>query len=195
MLCHAANEPGSDDSAAFRALLRRQLPAITTRLEVTLDKLRVKQESFDEPLVPLNLWWADLVRRFEDKAWICFTSAAASSDSAVPVALFNSVLDNLLSNMAAKRQSETDLSVSVHVETVQSGVAITVSDNGSAINKSIQAQLLRGPVPSEDGLGIGLYQVAKQAESLGYRLKLVESRDGCVCFELAPLATTVTGGN
>ncbi|MBP6109373.1 MAG: HAMP domain-containing histidine kinase [Rhodocyclaceae bacterium] len=195
MLCHAANEPGSEDSSAFRALLQRQLPTITTRLEVTLDKLRVRQASVADPLVPLNLWWAELVRRFEGKTWISFTSATASSSLEVPATLFTSVLDNLLSNMAAKRQREPNLTVSIHVEPAPSGIAILVSDSGSAIEKSIQPQLLRGPVRSEDGLGIGLYQVARQAESLGYRLALVESRDGCVCFELAPIVTIVTDGD
>ena len=186
MLCHAANEPGSDDSAAFRALLRRQLPTITTRLEVTLDKLRVRQETADDPAIPLNLWWPDLVRRFEDRSWISFTNAAPSNDVQVPATLFTSVLDNLLSNMAAKRQREPNISVRVHLEPTPKGVALIVSDSGSAIEKAIQTQLLRGPVPSEDGLGIGLYQVARQAESLAYRLTLVESRDGCVSFKLAP---------
>ncbi|MBK7686360.1 MAG: hypothetical protein IPJ25_10445 [Rhodocyclaceae bacterium] len=88
MLCHAANEPGSEDSSAFRALLQRQLPTITTRLEVTLDKLRVRQASVADPLVPLNLWWAELVRRFEGKTWISFTSATASSSLEVPATLF-----------------------------------------------------------------------------------------------------------
>ncbi|MBK7686361.1 MAG: hypothetical protein IPJ25_10450 [Rhodocyclaceae bacterium] len=97
--------------------------------------------------------------------------------------------------MAAKRQREPNLTVSIHVEPAPSGIAILVSDSGSAIEKSIQPQLLRGPVRSEDGLGIGLYQVARQAESLGYRLALVESRDGCVCFELAPIVTIVTDGD
>jgi signal transduction histidine kinase len=196
MLCHAANEPGSDDSSAFRALLRRQLPTITTRLEVTLDKLRVRQEAVDEPKIALHIWWAELLRRFEDKSWIRFTNSAplqdagleSSSATFVPANLFTSVIDNLLSNMAAKRQREPELVVTVLVERTANGAAITVSDSGSAIDKAIQSQLLRGPVASEDGLGIGLYQVAKQAESLRYRLTVIESRDGCVSFKLAPIA-------
>ena len=37
---------------------------------------------------------------------------------------------------------------------------------------------------SSAGLGIGLYQVARRAESSGYVLALAENRDGGVCFAL-----------
>jgi len=42
-------------------------------------------------------------------------------------------------------------------------------------------------VDSASGLGIGLYQAARQAADNGYRLELVENR-GRVVFELAPRA-------
>ena len=52
----------------------------------------------------------------------------------------------------------------------------------------IAASLLRAPVSSRSGLGIGLYQAARQAESSGYRLELETNRDGEVCFALTGLA-------
>ena len=186
MLCHAANEPGSDDSAAFRALLRRQLPAITSRLEVTLDKLRFRQDTASDPPLRLLAWWDDMKRRFEDKPWIRFASHAQISDVQIPGALFTSVADNLLSNMAAKRQREPELTVNVALERTIEGVAVNFSDTGSAIDAALEAKLLRGPVTSEDGLGIGLYQAARQAESAAYRLAVEENREGCVRFRLAP---------
>lgn len=189
MLCHAANEPGSDDSAAFRGLLRRQLPAITTRLEVTLDKLRVRQDAKAEPTAPLRQWWEELMRRFEGKSWINFIRNGALADVEVPTAMFTSVMDNLLSNLSSKRQREPALNVTVTLQVNGGSATITVSDNGSAIEHTIQTQLLRGPVPSEDGLGIGLYQAAKQAESVGYRMSLSENRDGEVCFRLSPVSS------
>ena len=47
------------------------------------------------------------------------------------------------------------------------------------------ARLFAAPVPSQSGLGIGLYQAAKLAEQIGYKLALVSNIDGKVCFELA----------
>ena len=189
MLCHAANETESNDSTVFHAMLRRQLPAITTRLEATLNKLQLRQGAADDPKVLLHHWWEELIRRFDDKSWISFTSDAATLDLLVPTASFTSILDNILSNMSAKKQREPELVVAVNLEIIPHGVAISASDNGSAIEQAIQAQLLRGPVPSQDGLGIGMYQAARQADSVGYCLSLVESRNGRVCFRLAPKAT------
>jgi hypothetical protein len=46
--------------------------------------------------------------------------------------------------------------------------------------------LFRGPVTSESGLGVGLYQASAFAEQSGYALVLVDNRAGSVCFELSP---------
>jgi hypothetical protein len=43
-------------------------------------------------------------------------------------------------------------------------------------------------VPSGGGLGIGLYQAARQAEAAGFSLALESNRDGEVCFVLRPQA-------
>jgi hypothetical protein len=39
-------------------------------------------------------------------------------------------------------------------------------------------------VRSETGYGIALYQIARQAEMLGFGLALVHNESGRVCFEL-----------
>jgi len=44
--------------------------------------------------------------------------------------------------------------------------------------------VLRAPVSSRGGLGIGLYQAARQAEAAGFQLALETNRDGQVCFAL-----------
>ena len=44
--------------------------------------------------------------------------------------------------------------------------------------------ILREPMDSEYGLGIGLYQAARQAESMGYVLELASNVDGAVSFVL-----------
>jgi hypothetical protein len=49
----------------------------------------------------------------------------------------------------------------------------------------LTTSLLRAPVRSESGLGIGLYQAARQAQASGYLLELKENRDGEVCFALS----------
>ena len=58
-------------------------------------------------------------------------------------------------------------------------------DAGGAIAPHIAAELLRGPVPSDSGLGIGLYQVARQAAASGYSLVLAHNAEGKVSFVLS----------
>jgi hypothetical protein len=57
-----------------------------------------------------------------------------------------------------------------------------VHDSGHAVPAELASQLLRAPVRSTGGLGIGLYQAARHAENSGYALTLTENRDGAVCF-------------
>jgi len=64
-------------------------------------------------------------------------------------------------------------------------IVLRVRDTGSAVPEDLAAGLLRAPVASGAGLGIGLYQTARQASSSGYRLVLEANRDGDVCFLLA----------
>jgi C4-dicarboxylate-specific signal transduction histidine kinase len=92
------------------------------------------------------------------------------------------VAENLLQNALAKRLREPGLSIGV---TFVAG-ALSVSDSGSAIAEGLANALMNEPVASEDGLGIGLYQAARQADSLGYRLALTDNRDGRVVFTLSP---------
>jgi hypothetical protein len=44
---------------------------------------------------------------------------------------------------------------------------------------------MRAPVSSRGGLGIGLYQAARQAEAAGFRLALETNKEGKVCFALS----------
>ena len=65
------------------------------------------------------------------------------------------------------------------------GGRLTISDSGDAVPKTVATRLFSAPVPSQNGLGIGLYQAARQAEQAGYSLKLVNNMTGSVCFELS----------
>ena len=66
---------------------------------------------------------------------------------------------------------------------------MTIRDTGDAVPKAVATRLFSVPVPSRNGLGIGLYQAAKQAEQAGYTLQLVSNVAGNVCFELRKTAT------
>jgi signal transduction histidine kinase len=179
VLCSVAAQ---DDSPQLQALIRRQLPAITLRLQATLDKLQRPGDE-ESPPVPLRDWWESLARQYQGQD-VEFAGAAPDAQAQVPKALFDSVADNLLQNAIAKRLVGGDVRIRVSVNSAP-GPELLVKDSGAAVPADIAGNLLNAPVRSSTGLGIGLYQAARLAEKSGYALTLAENRDGAVCFRLA----------
>ncbi|PKO44117.1 MAG: ATP-binding protein [Betaproteobacteria bacterium HGW-Betaproteobacteria-4] len=176
VLCYAANQPG--DPAEVAALLGRQLPQITERLKATLDKLQSPQTESLE-LVEADVWW----RRFKERnAHVSVDwQGEAVAGQVLPGPLFDSVAENLLQNALAKRLRQPGLGIRVCF----ADGTLTVADDGQAIPPILARALLSEPVNSEDGLGIGLYHAARQADGVGYSLVLAENRPGCVAFSLS----------
>jgi len=181
-LCYMAQMPG-DGSSSQVELIQRQLPQITLRLQQTLEKLQLPNgDAGGVPaLMPAHRWWRALQQRYAHEA-IEFCPLDSDGGALLPPALFDSVVDNLLHNVLLKRQTEAGLQVRVTLATDAS--TLRVCDSGDAVSTSLAQTLMRAPVPSESGLGIGLYHAARQAESVGYTLVLASNEPGQVCFEL-----------
>jgi len=101
----------------------------------------------------------------------------------LPQELFDSVADNLIQNALRKRAGEADVTIRVELRTVPLP-SLIVCDSGAAAPTEVMEKLFHAPVSTYDGLGIGLYQAAKQARGLGYGLELSRNLDGEVCFTL-----------
>jgi signal transduction histidine kinase len=181
----ARDQGGERSSPELQALLRRQLPLIERRLAETLEKLQRPQES-GEIYVAARLWWESLARQYRGEG-VEFEPATPPPGVRLPRSLFDSVADNLIRNALAKRADDEGLRVRVALECGE-GLALRVCDSGSAVPAAIAANVLRAPVSSRSGLGIGLYQAARQAEAVGYRLALESNREGEVCFVLSGAA-------
>lgn len=175
----AAREEGG--SSQLQALVRRQLPLIERRLAATLEKLQ-RPEGTGETYVGVRGWWDALARQYRAQG-VEFEPTNSKAGMRLPRSLFDSVADNLIRNALAKRAGDDGVRVRVSLE-CSDRVALRVCDSGAAVPAEIAAELLRAPVSSRSGLGIGLYQAARQAEASGYRLELETNRDGEVCFAL-----------
>ncbi|MGH8705296.1 MAG: sensor histidine kinase [Burkholderiales bacterium] len=178
VLCSVAAQ---EDSPQAQALLRRQLPAIAQRLSATLEKLQRPGDA-EAQQAPLREWWEALVRQYQGQD-VEFVAASIEPGMQVPRALFDSVADNLLQNALVKRADGSAVRIRV---TLKCGAVLRlrVCDSGKAIAPDLARALLRAPVRSGSGLGIGLYEAARHAESSGYALELAGNRDGEVCFVL-----------
>jgi sensor histidine kinase regulating citrate/malate metabolism len=106
----------------------------------------------------------------------------------VPAELFDNVADNLIENAFNKAADTNPLEVRVTLSALAGGT-LAVCDNGSAIAKNLAKQLFEGPVSSQSGYGVGLYQSGRLARQLGYTLELTTNRRGSVCFSLSRRAS------
>ncbi len=100
----------------------------------------------------------------------------------IPAPMFDCVADNLIENASNKRLREPDIRITVRLNAEPP--VFSVTDSGSAVPLNLAQRLLRTVLPSEDGLGVGLYQAARWAQQMGYRLILRENHAGNVRFEL-----------
>jgi len=182
VLCAVAAREGSGNSPELQALVRRQLPVVAQRLSETLARLQRPREQ-SESYASAQAWWDALAHQYRREG-VEFEHARLEPAARIPRTLFDSVADNLIRNALAKRAADAMTRVQVTLEHDGNRVALRVKDSGAAVPEALEKRLLRGPVASERGLGIGLYQAARQAEAAGYSLSLETNRDGEVCFAL-----------
>lgn len=181
VLCSVAAVESERHSPELQALLRRQLPVIASRLTETLRRLE-RPEVRQDDLVYAVEWWQALQRQYKGER-VEFEPEAVRPDGRLPGALFDSVADNLLRNALTKRVGHAGLRVKISLSPDPSP-SLSVCDTGPAVEAPLTRTLMREPVKSASGFGIGLYQAARQAESQGHVLELKSNRDGEVCFVL-----------
>lgn len=191
-LVFAVEHAEAENSDEFRSLVRRQLPLIASRLAVTLEKLRAPGIAIDEQQVELAQWWESLKSRYQAASWVHFDAAEMPPARMIFAAILSSVVDNLIGNVEQKRAVETRVRLTVALRSSVTGIGIDVCDDGSAIPNAIADQLLRHPVTSQNGLGIGLYQAARLARQFGYEVILTSNKANKVCFKI--LLTKDGGG-
>jgi len=162
-------------------LLQQQLPLLTQRIEMTLLKLQQPQLENETPQLALNAWW-DMLRMRNQHRAIDWQVPDRLPDKNIPAAMFDCVFDNLIENSLRKRQTAPDITITVSIQ--PDPLRLFACDSGNPVPENVAANLLRAAVVSENGLGVGLYQAARWAAQLGYRLALTSNQAGKVCFEL-----------
>src|SRR5436190_20090502 len=177
VLCSAAAAQEAD-TPALNALVRRQLPLVAERLTQTLERLQRPQPQPDTWVAAAE-WWQALIRQYQGEA-VEFEAPELAPGARVPRELYDSVAYYLIRNALAKRSAEPGVRVRVALW----ADGLSVCDTGRSIPENVARTLMRAPIASAAGLGIGLYQAARQAEAIGYRLVLEKNSDGEVCLAL-----------
>ena len=180
-LCAAAETSDESDSEALRLLMQRQLPQITQRLQITLDKLNTKPPIGQDKTSGAQ-WWQGLRQRFAHER-IDFDTGALPDHAMLPSDLFESAAENFLQNALEKRKMENDLRILARLQWAD-GFVLSVCDDGQPVPDALVGQLFSSAVPSNSGLGVGMYQVARFAREQGYEVALSSNQAGRVCFTL-----------
>lgn len=177
----------------YGGLLQRQLPELAKRLHATLEKLRSPEIATSElPQRALD-WWTQVERRLADSEIRLVGEIAA--DGHVPASLFDSFIENTLENARAKRLREPAAAITITFRFGAEATELSVCDSGAAVPAPVAQRLMREPIERASGLGIGLFNLARQASQAGYVASLSENRDGAVCFTLAKgAAASASGG-
>jgi signal transduction histidine kinase len=186
-LLFVVGEGGDDLSPKAQPLLRRQLPLIAQRLQQTLEKLRVPEDVEQEVTIAAEAWWRDMAARFEGRN-IRFELEGDAARK-LNAGLFTSAAENLLQNALEKRALEPGIEIVISLKISEAGASLSVRDHGSALPDDKARNVFNRPVASDNGLGIGLYQLARQANRAGYTVGLDTNRMGEVSFLLRPERT------
>ena len=163
-------------------LLRRQLPILYERLQTTLTKLRAPEVSEQPQQTDAAVWWHSLQARYLHQP---LQFASCDADHPLPPALFDIAAENFIDNALVKQQTEKNIGITVRLLTLSGSPALHVEDSGAAVPADKAALLFTGPVESETGFGVGLYQVQVEAAKQGYECTLINNRAGAVVFQLA----------
>jgi signal transduction histidine kinase len=176
-LCAAARGHAPGESDALIAMVQRQLPQITQRLAATLDKLQSPDAVAARPM-EAGAWWTALGERYRYRN-VRLELAGDAAGCEVDAELFDSVADNLIDN-ALREAPEAVVRFNAPAR------VLTVSNAGGAVPNGVVAQLFEGPVPSQTGLGVGLYHASQLARRKAYELNLTHNTAGHVEFCLRP---------
>ena len=180
-LASAGQDQSPGRGAAYTRMLKRQLPELTRRLQLTLDKMRSPAAPEATLQIPAARWWDDVKARYEGLQ----VSFIGEPEEAVmvPVNLFDTVADNCIENARRKRLEEPEVTIEVAL-LLRPKLILSICDSGSPIPDDRLAGLFHQPMQEADGMGIGLYQAYGQAVRAGYRLRLSSNEAGRVCFTL-----------
>ncbi|MDP1523782.1 MAG: ATP-binding protein [Methylotenera sp.] len=180
-----SSDDGSDDARLIE-LVKKQLPRLNQRLASTLTKLeRPSAEKKSQEKVAS--WWKTF-NQINTQLQVSFEAPINMPKTNIDPDVLDSVVDNLLHNALEKAKLEANTLIKVSLMP-SSHFCLEVTDTGSAIPDSVVERLFKSHISSKNGLGVGLFHAAQQANNAGYQLTLVDNRDGEVRFRLEMIVT------
>ena len=171
----------ASDDARLIELIKKQLPRLNQRLASTLTKLELPSlEKKNQAKV--STWWKSF-KQLNAHYQVQFEAPSTLPKADIDADVLDSVVDNLLQNALEKAKMEANISIKVTLMP-SNHFSLEVTDSGSAIPVEVADRLFKSHVTSKNGLGVGLYHAAQQAQHAGYTLSLIDNLNGEVRFRL-----------
>jgi len=174
---------GNTDPVRRNALFARQLPEIARRLEAMLARLQKPESVAEARYLAAAAWWDELCARYNSLG-ITFSPLTPGLVLTIDASLLDTVADNLLGNAIEKRDSEIGIGIRASLGHTERW-CFAVEDTGSVVPSHVVERLLKEPVPSASGFGLGLLHSARLAAQRDSMLLLTVNKVGCVRFELS----------
>ncbi|MBB3905848.1 sensor histidine kinase [Anoxybacillus rupiensis] len=102
--------------------------------------------------------------RFQDKLRVRYEIEAGYEQMTLPTMTLQPLVENAVRHGLKHMKKGSEIVISVKAE--GSMVKISVSDNGKGMTEEQLSQLLKAPIASQSGAGIGLYNVYERLKSL-----------------------------
>ena len=185
-ILHAINllcKPQPGEKVEFTPKKMEQLLALGDRLENSLSQLKGRSLALaNEGMMPAKQWWEIVTKRNSSNTvkFICNIDFNTSKFD-IPVDLFDRTLENLLHNALRKQSKEGDMKIEIELA---NGPSLIIRDNGSVIPPEIENKIFNSPLPSKEGMGIGLFQLALNAKKNNYQIFVEANSPGEVAFKL-----------
>jgi signal transduction histidine kinase len=180
-----SSDDGSDDARLIE-LVKKQIPRLNQRLASTLTKLE-RPSAEKKSQEKIAKWWKAF-KQLNTNLQISFEAPINMPKTNIDPDVLDSVVDNLLHNALEKAKLETNTLIKVSLMP-SDHFCLEVTDTGSAVPQEVIDRLFKSHISSKNGLGVGLFHAAQQASNAGYKLSLVDNREGEVRFRLEMIST------
>ena len=180
-----SSDDGSDDARLIE-LVKKQIPRLNQRLASTLSKLE-RPSSEKKSQEKVTNWWKAF-KQINTHLNISFEAPLNMPKTDIDPDVLDSVVENLIHNALEKAKLEAGIHITVSLMP-SAHFCLEVTDTGSAVPQKVVERLFKAHISSKNGLGVGLFHAAQQAQNAGYQLSLVDNNDGEVRFRLEMIAS------
>lgn len=139
---------------------RKLLVSLSRYLRQNLTATRQEKVSLRQELNHVKAYLEIEEARFEDKLKVNYDIDESALSKQVPPLTLQPIVENALKHGLKPKANDGRLQITIEKDS--NNVEVTVTDNGAGIDPDVKERLFKKPINSENGGGIGLYNVNRR---------------------------------